>query len=118
MNCKYKLVILSILFTSNNVIYSITDISGDVLFWTSLGFKRIKGTKKMNTTLLISVLKKVKEFINSLDCKYIFIKVKGFNKNKKFILKLLKYNFPMMCLLYEKTSHPHNGCKKMKKRRV
>nr|WCH57882.1 ribosomal protein S11 [Catenella fusiformis] len=117
-NCKYKFVVLSILFTSNNIISSVTSVTGDVLFWTSAGSKKNKGSKKTNTVYLIPSLKSIKSFIDSSNYEFVFLKIKGFNKNKKFALKSLKYLFPKVFIISEKTPHPHNGCKQPKKRRV
>lgn len=115
---NHKLIVLCILFTSNNIIYSVSDVSGKVLFWTSFGSWKVKGSKKINNIFLISTLKVIKNFINKLNYKFIFVKVKGFNKSKKFMLKTLKQMFSNTFLVHDKTSYPHNGCKGLKKRRV
>nr|YP_010947444.1 ribosomal protein S11 [Mimica arnoldii]WGO62530.1 ribosomal protein S11 [Mimica arnoldii] len=109
-----NLLIISILFTSNNIFYSISNIKGEVLFWTSSGSLKLKGSKKITSTSISFNLKSIKDFIENLDYNYIFVKIKGFNKNKKYIIKLLNQSFRNIFLVYEETLFPHNGCKKSK----
>nr|WCH57858.1 ribosomal protein S11 [Caulacanthus ustulatus] len=115
---KKKLIILYIIFTSNNIIYSLTNLEGKVIFWTSSGTKRLKGSKKISTILIPYTLKIIRSYILSLGYKYIFIKVKGFSKNKKFTLKSLKQFFSNIILINEQTFFPHNGCKSKKIKRL
>nr|YP_010726698.1 ribosomal protein S11 [Cystoclonium purpureum f. stellatum]WDY85185.1 ribosomal protein S11 [Cystoclonium purpureum f. stellatum] len=113
-----KLIILSVLFTPNNILFSVSNLKGQTLFWTSTGSKKLKGTKKITFAFVILIVKNIKYFINKLEYKFIFIKIKGFNKNKKIFLRCLKQYFGNVVLIYEKTSFPHNGCKKSKLRRI
>nr|YP_010555056.1 ribosomal protein S11 [Kappaphycus malesianus]UYR20477.1 ribosomal protein S11 [Kappaphycus malesianus] len=111
---KNRLVIISVFLTLNNIFYNVSNIKGEVLFWTSSGSLNLKGSKKITSTSISSNLKSVKKFMDNLDHVYVFIKIRGFNKNKKYLIKLLKQYFENTVLVHEKTSFPHNGCKKTK----
>lgn len=115
---KNKILILSILFTTNNTLYSLTDLDGKVTFWTSSGSKKIKGIKKVTSTSALTAAKNITKHLLKFNCKNIFLKVKGFNKNKKLIIKYFNKSFLNILLIADKTAFPHNGCKKAKSRRI
>nr|WCH57906.1 ribosomal protein S11 [Hypnea nidulans] len=113
-----KIVILHILFTTNNILYSITDLRGNVLFWTSVGSYKQKKTKKITTTSIFLSIKDVKVFLNKYSVRFLFLKLIGFNKHKKIVLKYLKQLYSQIVLIHEKLHLPHNGCKNRKLRRL
>lgn len=115
---KNKIKILSILFTTNNTLYSLTDIDGKVIFWTSSGIKKIKGAKKVTSISALVAAKTIIKYLLKFNYKNIYLKIKGFNKNKKLIIKYFNQSFLNILLITDKTSFPHNGCKNPKKRRV
>ena len=118
MKNKHKLLILSILFTTNNILYSVTNIKGDVIFWISLGAYKTKNVKKMTLVSVLGIIKSIVANIYKLGYKYLYIKTKGFNKNKKIIIRYLNQSSLNILLLSDKTSFPHNGCRKRKIRRL
>nr|YP_009445919.1 ribosomal protein S11 [Eucheuma denticulatum]ATX68861.1 ribosomal protein S11 [Eucheuma denticulatum] len=111
---KNKLIIISMLFTPNNIFYSVNNIEGEVLFWTSLGSSKTKGSKKITSTSVAFNLKNVKEFLDCLNYSYVFIKVRGFNRSKKHAIKILRQSLKNVVLIHDETFFPHNGCKKSK----
>ena len=113
-----KSVILSISFTSNNIIYSITDILGNTLFWTSLGMEKSHGLKKLTTAAIILSLSSLGKFLIEIHCKYIYVKIRGINRYKKFVTKSLKKLPVITLLLYDEVINVHNGCKCSKIRRI
>lgn len=114
MKKKSKLAILTILFKTNNILYTLTDLNGNVIFWTSLGARKYKGIRKLTSTSALSITKRFIAHVYNFNYKHIFIKIKGFNKNKKQILKFLAYSPLNILLISDKTSFPHNGCKNIK----
>nr|YP_008994217.1 ribosomal protein S11 [Rhodymenia pseudopalmata]AGO19269.1 ribosomal protein S11 [Rhodymenia pseudopalmata] len=114
----FKSLILSILFTSNNILYTITDLEGNVVYWTSIGAYKTKGAKKITSTSLISVTKLVAAYLQKLNCRFLHVKLKGFRKNKKTILKYIKAKDLNILSICDKNSLPHNGCKEQKTRRL
>ena len=115
---KNKIKILSILFTTNNTLYSLTDLNGKVTFWTSSGSKKIKGVKKITSTSALAAAKSIIKHLLNSNNKNIYLKVKGFNKNKKLIIKYFNQSILNILLIADKTSFPHNGCKNSKNKRI
>lgn len=113
-----KSAILSILFTNNNIIYTLTDLMGNVLFWTSLGIQKVRGTKKLTSNSIIYRLKLISNYANKKGIKYFHIYMRGINRNKKLTIKSLKYFSLVVISLYDEMAISYNGCKKVKKRRV
>lgn len=113
---KQRSVRLIILFTSNNILYSVVNIKGSTLFSTSMGSTKIKGTKKVTLTTISSSIRLAAHFINKLKIKYIYLELKGLHKNKKIVLRYLK-QFSILAVI---NSSPigHNGCKNPKIRRI
>ena len=115
MKNKNKLVILSILFTTNNVLYTLATADGKVLFWTSVGSKKSSGVKKTASISVLTTTKEIINYLSNFDYKYICIKIKGFNKNKKLVIKYLLQSSFNVSMILDETSFPHNGCKQSKK---
>nr|UAT97996.1 ribosomal protein S11 [Ahnfeltia plicata] len=113
-----KSIVISILFTSNNVVYSLTDFSGNVLFWTSTGSKKSRGVRKSTSMIVTSTSKTIADHSLKLGYSYAHIKIKGFGKNKKTAIKSLKLTSLNILSLCDQTSLPHNGCKKTRTRRI
>nr|WCH57834.1 ribosomal protein S11 [Hypnea edeniana] len=117
MSKNKKLIILNIIFTWNNILYTVTNLKGDVLFWSSVGSYKINSTKKITATSIFLSIKGLKTFLNNNHFNYIFLKVKGFSKHKKSVLKYFKQFYSEIILIQEKVHLPHNGCKESKVRR-
>lgn len=115
---KQKSVILIILFKPTNFFCILTDLKGKVLFWTSSGILNTRGTKKLIPSTIVYTFKYIINLFTKNQYKYIHIKIKGFNKNKKSILKIFKNTFLNILSICDLESLPHNGCKKPKKRRI
>lgn len=118
MKNNNKLIVLSILFTSNNILYYVTQLNGNVLFWTSSGAQTQKNTKKTTLISITAVVNYIKYKLKSASYKGLHIKTKGFSKNKKFVVRQLKQSTLNILSISDKISWPHNGCKKQKIRRV
>nr|YP_009511852.1 ribosomal protein S11 [Gracilaria gracilis]AXI97729.1 ribosomal protein S11 [Gracilaria gracilis] len=115
---NWKSVRLNILFTSNNILCAITNIKGEVLFWTSAGSKKARGTKKVTLTTTISILQAILEYLNKSKVKYIHLNLNGFNKNKKVVLKYFKQSLFNILSITNNSMRAHNGCKKVKQRHI
>lgn len=114
----YYSAILFVTLTSSNVLFSLTSLDGKKLILSvTTGHFKVKGSK--NVTLL--TLKSCFSFLNqNLSTYYsVHIKLKGVNKNKRLIIKLLTklLNFPILTFC-DVTHKPHNGTKWRKIRRV
>lgn len=111
----HKVYFLFILFLVNNIFITITNSKGDVLLWKSIGYLKVKGLKKLTPSV-------IKVFINYLWAFKSFkfhIKLKGFNKFKKQIIKsLVLIFFKNILSLNDESLVPNNGCKLKKQRRL
>lgn len=119
MQNRNKLIILSILFTTSNILCSLTDLNGKVIYWASVGSIKTKGVKKITSIAVIATLKKVTSYITkNTNYKKVYLKIRGFNKGKKIVIKYLNQSFFNILLISDNTSNPHNGCKKKRKKRI
>nr|YP_009130762.1 ribosomal protein S11 [Agarophyton chilense]AKA27617.1 ribosomal protein S11 [Agarophyton chilense] len=118
MQNNFKSVRLNIRFTSNNILCTITNLKGEVLFWTSVGTKKTQGTKKITLTTLISILDSIIEYLNKSKINYIHLNLRGFDKYKKTVLKYFKQSFLNILSIANNSLLPHNGCKNPKKRYI
>lgn len=117
MKNNSKLIILSILFTPNNILYYVTYLNGNVIFWTSSGTKQ-KNTKKVTLIAITTAINHIKRKLKAINYKELYVKVKGFSKNKKVVIRYLKQSTLNISSISDKISWPHNGCKQQKIRRI
>ena len=115
---KNRVAILSILFKTNNVSYTLITLESKTVFWTTSGCRKSRGLKKSSTTSVVSAAKSTIDYSLKLGFKHIYLKVKGFNKNKKLVVKYINQSLLNVILISDETSFPHNGCKKPKIRRI
>nr|YP_010199647.1 ribosomal protein S11 [Crassiphycus corneus]UAD89555.1 ribosomal protein S11 [Crassiphycus corneus] len=113
-----KSVRLNILFTSNNILCTVTDIEGKVLFWTSAGSKKTRGTKKVTLTTIITILRLILEYLHQLKIRHVHLNLSGLDKNKKIVLKYFKQSFLNVLSITNNSMLSHNGCKNPKRRYV
>ena len=113
-----KSVIIFILFTRNNTIFSVSNLSGQVLFLISMGKGRVKGLKKLNIATIHELFTLLINYVNQFGYKLIHLKLKGFNKTKKFVVQFLKRSNLQIVTLCDITSKPHNGCQMKNRRRL
>nr|YP_009114095.1 ribosomal protein S11 [Palmaria palmata]AHB62158.1 ribosomal protein S11 [Palmaria palmata] len=113
-----KTGILFVLFTSNNVICTFTNLTGDVLLWTSAGCQKSKGLKKSVSTIVYNSIIKILAKSLSLEFSYIHLKLKGLSKNKKSITKALSSTKVNLLSIQDLTALPHNGCRIARQRRL
>ena len=113
-----KSLVLSLLFTSSNILCTIANLKGEVIYWTSVGTYKNKGTKKITSTSLTSVIKLLTNYLENIGCAFLHIRLKGLRKNKKMVLKYFKTSSLNILSICDNTSLPHNGCKKQKIRRL
>ncbi len=102
----------------NNTIVTITDVSGNVLAWSSAGLKGFRGSKKSTPyaaqTAAEDAGKKAKEYgLRSLS-----VYVKGPGNGREAAIRGLGNAGYNIMLLRDITPVPHNGCRPAKRRRV
>lgn len=114
-----RIYFLFVLFTQNNIFLSLTNNLGEVLNWKSIGTLKTKGLKKLTNSILKNfVFLSLEKIINLKNAK-VHIKIKGFNKCKKNVLKLsLNLLDKKILSISDNLLKSMNGCKIKRKRRL
>jgi small subunit ribosomal protein S11 len=104
--------------TFNNTIITITDLSGNVIAWSSAGTQGFKGSRK-STPFAAQVaaedaVKKAKEH----GMRRVQVYVKGPGSGRESALRSLQVAGLNISLIRDVTPIPHNGCRPPKRRRV
>lgn len=108
---KKKIGIISILFTLNNVICTLTNLNGFVLTWTSSGSKKLLGSKKLTSVGVYSAVTSLIKYVVKFNFTNLHLRLRGVSRFKKPIIRfLLSLNFTFNSI-EDFTSLPHNGCR-------
>nr|YP_009502231.1 ribosomal protein S11 [Porolithon onkodes]ASB29833.1 ribosomal protein S11 [Porolithon onkodes] len=110
--------ILSILFTKNNIFCTFSNLEGKTLFATSVGSTKTKGLKKITSTTLFTLVKKLSYQVFKFEIAFLYLKVKGANKSKNDFFKLsknIKVNIP---LIQNQHRISYGGCKVSRVRKI
>ncbi|MBI3231605.1 MAG: 30S ribosomal protein S11 [Candidatus Doudnabacteria bacterium] len=104
--------------TYNNTIVSVTDIAGNVLFWSSSGKIGFKGSKKSTPyagqRTMEDILGKLKERgLNEVD-----IFIKGIGSGRESAVRALQGSGLSVLTIKDQTPIPHGGARPKKPRRV
>jgi small subunit ribosomal protein S11 len=104
--------------TFNKTIITITDLSGNVVAWSSAGTQGFKGSRK-STPFAAQVaaeeaVKKAKEH----GMRRVQVYVKGPGSGRESALRSLQVAGLNISLIRDVTPIPHNGCRPPKRRRV
>ena len=98
----------------NNTIVTITDVSGNVVAWSSAGVKGFKGSRKSTPFAAQDAAHKAMEHgMRSLS-----VYVKGPGSGRESALRALASTGFKITLIRDLTPIPHNGCRPPKRRRV
>jgi len=104
--------------TFNNTIVTITDLSGNVIAWSSSGTEGFKGSRKSTPfaaqMAAESAVKKAKEH----GLRNVLVYVKGPGAGRESALRSLQLAGLKISLIRDVTPVPHNGCRPPKRRRV
>lgn len=115
---KIESAILSVKSTYNNTLVTLTDLGGNVIFWSSSGALGFKGAKKGTPFAAAKVGELIGEKAKIMGIKEIDAVVNGVGAGREsairaFISKGVKLNS-----VRDVTSIPHNGPRPPKTRRV
>jgi len=102
----------------NNTIVTITDLSGNVLSWSSAGVQGFKGSRKSTPfaaqIAAADAAKKAMEHgLRTID-----VHVKGPGSGREAALRALQGAGLEVNMIRDVTPIPHNGCRPPKRRRV
>jgi small subunit ribosomal protein S11 len=104
--------------TFNNTIVTITDVSGNVISWSSSGVQGFKGSRKGTPFAAQQAgeeaVKKAKEH----GLRNVQVYVKGPGSGRESALRAIQAAGITITMIKDVTPIPHNGCRPPKKRRV
>ncbi len=104
--------------TFNNTLVTITDISGNVLFWGSSGLAGFKGARKATPYAATTAVESVARRAQREGIKDVEVFIKGPGPGRDAALRGLKAVGLNITLIADITPIPHNGVRAKKKRRV
>ena len=107
------------IFTSfNNIIMSLTNLKGDVIFWSSAGKMKFKGAKK-NTPYAAQMVSNdcVKKALD-LNISKVKVFVRGPGVGRESAIRSIYSLGLEITEIVDVTPLPHNGCRPPKRRRA
>jgi small subunit ribosomal protein S11 len=104
--------------TFNNTIVAITDMSGNVLAWSSAGAHGFKGSRKSTPYAGQITAEHVGKKALEYGVKTLTVEVKGPGSGRESALRALQLVGFTITTIIDKTPVPHNGCRPRKRRRV
>ena len=110
--------VLSILFTKNNIFCTFSNLEGKTLNSISIGSKKIKGLKKTTNLTIFFLIKDLNKLISKYKIFYLYLKLKGINKNKNLFFKSLKNIQSTILYIQNKNKIAYGGCKMPKTRKI
>ena len=107
-----------ILATFNNTLVTITDSSGNTLFWGSSGTAGFKGARKSTPFAAGSAMEAIAKKAVGAGLSEVEVYIKGPGVGRDAALRALKNVGLKITLIADVTPIPHNGVRPKKKRRV
>src|SRR6478609_6273177 len=104
--------------TFNNTIVTITDVSGNVLAWSSAGARGFKGSRKSTPFAAQVAAGDAAAKAMEHGLKNVTVMVKGPGAGRESALRALAAAGLKISLIRDVTPIPHNGCRQPKRRRV
>ena len=104
--------------TFNNTIVSITDLSGNVISWSSAGAQGFKGSRKSTPFAAQVAAEKAAIKVRDMGMKKLEVHIKGPGPGRESAIRSLQAAGMEIVVIRAKTPTPHNGCRPRKRRRV
>ena len=104
--------------TFNNTIVSISDLSGNVLSWSSAGAQGFKGSRKSTPFAAQVAAEKAASKVKDMGMKKLEVHIKGPGPGRESAIRSLQAAGMEIVVIQDKTPTPHNGCRPRKRRRV
>ncbi|MDI6603053.1 MAG: 30S ribosomal protein S11 [Patescibacteria group bacterium] len=115
---KIKEARVYIFSSYNNTIITLTDLRGNVLYWTSAGKLGFKGTKKATPFAASKVAETMVEAVKKIGIEKVVVLIKGIGSGRESALRSLAVRGLDIISIKDITPIPHNGCRPPKVRRV
>jgi small subunit ribosomal protein S11 len=110
--------IVHIASTFNNTMITITDVSGNVIAWSSAGARGFKGSRKSTPFAAQVAAGDAAAKAMEHGLKTVSVVVKGPGAGRESALRALSAAGLKITLIRDVTPIPHNGCRPPKRRRV
>ena|SRR6188474_2218783 len=104
--------------TFNNTIVTITDVSGNVISWSSAGACGFKGSRKSTPFAAQLAAEQAARKAQEHGMRSVAVFVKGPGAGRESALRALQTAGFKVTLIRDVTPIPHNGCRPPKRRRV
>jgi len=104
--------------TFNNTIVTITDMSGNVISWSSAGVQGFKGSRKSTPFAAQMVAEDAVKKAKIHGLRNVRVYVKGPGAGRESALRAIQAAGLNISLIRDVTPIPHNGCRPPKRRRV
>ena len=104
--------------TFNNTIITITDVSGNVISWSSAGARGFKGSRKSTPFAAQVAAGDAAAKAMEHGLKNVSVFVKGPGAGRESALRALAAAGLKISIIRDVTPIPHNGCRQAKRRRV
>src|SRR3954469_26057364 len=104
--------------TFNNTIVTITDVSGNVVSWSSAGVRGFKGSRKSTPFAAQLAAEDAAKKAMDHGMRSISVYVNGPGSGRESALRALQAAGFKISLIRDITPIPHNGCRPPKRRRV
>ncbi len=104
--------------TFNNTIVTITDMSGNVIAWSSSGLQGFKGSRKSTPFAAQMAAEDVVRKAKEQGLRKVQVYIKGPGAGRESALRSLQIAGLTITLIRDVTPVPHNGCRPPKRRRV
>jgi small subunit ribosomal protein S11 len=104
--------------TFNNTIVTITDVSGNVVAWSSAGVRGFKGSRKSTPFAAQLAAEDAAKKAMDHGMRSIAVYVNGPGSGRESALRALQAAGFKITLIRDVTPIPHNGCRPPKRRRV
>ncbi len=102
----------------NNIIISITNMSGQVISWASAGKMGFKGSKKNTPYAAQTAASSCAQTAYDLGMRKVEVFIKGPGAGRESAIRTLQNTGLEVTMIKDVTPLPHNGCRPPKRRRV
>jgi len=104
--------------TFNNTIITITDMTGNVIAWSSAGLQGFKGSRKSTPFAAQMAAEDVVRKAKDQGMRRVQVYIKGPGAGRESALRSLQLAGLTITMIRDVTPVPHNGCRPPKRRRV
>ena len=104
--------------TFNNTIVTISDVSGNVVAWSSSGVRGFKGSRKSTPFAAQLAAEDAAKVAQEHGMRTVSVFVKGPGSGREAALRALQMAGFKITSIRDVTPIPHNGCRPPKRRRV